>query len=128
MRQDPGTFVIEKAREAAGVEALSPKAEQAAVSAARFAYGTAMGALRVLARLARGGPLVRGGPLAEGAILGLAVWGLGYLGWLPAAGLVPPITRQRPAGIAGPIVSHVIYGVMTAGAFGAMRRLFARPA
>ena len=32
--------------------------------------------------------------VAEGAALGLGVWAAGYLGWLPATDLMPPITEH----------------------------------
>jgi hypothetical protein len=49
----------------------------------------------------------------DGAGFGLAVWAVGYLGWLPMAKLMPPIWRQEPKQIAGPVIQHLAYGIAT---------------
>ncbi len=51
--------------------------------------------------------------VARGAGLGILSWAVGYLGWLPRAGLMPPIRKQSPAQIAGPIARHVAFGIVT---------------
>jgi hypothetical protein len=57
--------------------------------AGHFGYGTAMGMLYGAAfqRALPGG--------AGGASYGLGVWAASYLGWLPAAGVLPPATRMH---------------------------------
>jgi hypothetical protein len=55
--------------------------------------------------------------LLEGGLLGLVTWGAGYLGWLPATGLMPPITKQEPQQIVGPILSHIVFGIITVGLY-----------
>ena len=55
--------------------------------------------------------------LVDGAALGLGVWAVGYLGWLPALGLMPPIQRQETEQVAGPIVQHLIFGIATVAAY-----------
>jgi hypothetical protein len=57
-----------------------------------------------------------GNLLVDGTALGLGVWAAGYLGWLPALGLMPPVQQQETEQIAGPIVQHVIFGVATVAA------------
>ena len=148
MRRDPGEAAVEQVREATGVTALPPSAEKAGILSTHFGYGAAMGATYGLLRMAArgGGPSTgaRGGAadtdrllaersdadigdvLIEGTALGLSVWAIGYLGWLPATGLMPPLTEQRPAQVAGPILNHVLYGIVTAGAYHAMRRMMGR--
>jgi hypothetical protein len=37
-----------------------------------------------------------GSALLDGALLDIASWAAGYLGWLPALGLMPPVWRQDP--------------------------------
>jgi hypothetical protein len=54
--------------------------------------------------------------MIDGTILGAACWAAGYLGWLPAAKLMNPLWKQKPAEIAGPIATHAIYGLATVGA------------
>ncbi len=44
----------------------------------------------------------------------------------PAVGPMPPLTEQRPAPGVGPIVPHVVHGIVTAGAYRGMRRLLGR--
>jgi hypothetical protein len=51
--------------------------------------------------------------VVDGVALGVGTWAAGYLGWMPALGLMPPITRQDAAEVAGPIVQHVLYGIVT---------------
>ena len=78
------------------------KAETAAGLGLSFAYGATFGALYAALRgHARSS-------IAEGAVLGTAVWAIGYLGWLPAADLIPPIWKQEPKQMVGPIVEHLV--------------------
>jgi hypothetical protein len=133
MRQDPGEFALETVARATGVEALPESVERAAAAGAHFGYGSTMGALYGLARAALVGGAAAGRGRDEvsdlligGAALGLAVWAVGYLGWLPAFGLMPPVTRQRPAQVAAPVAAHVLYGIVTAAAYQGMRRLAGR--
>ena len=64
-----------------------------------------------------------GSVLFDGTLLGLGVWAAGYLGWLPATGLMPPVWKQRARQVWAPGVEHVVYGLATVCAF---RWLFAR--
>ena len=90
---------------------IPPKAETAAGLGLSFAYGATFGALYAALRgHARSS-------IAEGAVLGTAVWAIGYLGWLPAADLIPPIWKQEPKQMVGPIVEHLVYGVLTVAAY-----------
>lgn len=148
MREDPGKAVVEQVERATGMD-LPAGVEKAGVVSAHVGYGAFMGATFGLLHLAAAGAArsatgERGGAtdtdrllapradedlgdvVVEGAALGLAVWAIGYLGWLPAVGLMPPVTRQRPAQVAAPILNHVVYGLVTAGAYHAMRRLMGR--
>ena len=43
----------------------------------------------------------------------LGTWAAGYLGWMPALGLMPPLTKQDAAEVTGPIVQHVLFGIVT---------------
>ena len=70
------------------------KQRRAAIWSAHYAFGAASGSLFPMfaARLKKG----RHVPYAvAGAIFGLAVWAGSYLGWLPAARILPPET-ERP--------------------------------
>jgi len=52
--------------------------------------------------------------LLAGAGMGALAWAVGYLGWLPRAGLLPPVRRQGMGHVATSLVTHVAYGVAAA--------------
>jgi hypothetical protein len=112
LSQDPGQFMVERAEEKVG-RALPKDVEQTAARALHWAYGTGFGA--ALGFLA---PYIRarrfGRALGAGAGLGVLVWAVGYLGWLPASGLTRPVHRERPGGTATSLLSHVLYGMVSA--------------
>jgi hypothetical protein len=58
---------------------------------------------------------------AEGPLLGLTVWGSGYV-VLPALGLYRPIWKYGIGELAPDLGAHLIYGTVTAGAFSVLRR------
>jgi hypothetical protein len=113
IRQDPAQFMVERAESAlpAARRAQVPTTgKTAAEKGLHLGYGATFGMLYGLAVGERD-------PLLTGALLGLATWAVGYLGWLPATGLMPPVHRQEPARVAGPIATHVGFGIATASAF-----------
>jgi hypothetical protein len=59
----------------------------------------------------------RGGTLAEGTMLALGVWAIGYLGWFRAIDLMPPVSQHRPEQVAGPVLQHLAYGIVTAAVY-----------
>lgn len=73
-----------------------------------FGYGALAGAL--YAPLARRCPAH---PVVKGAAFGLGLWAASYAGWLPAAGIMPPPTRQPARRNALMIVAHVVWGAAT---------------
>ncbi len=81
--------------------------ETGAAQTLAVGYGLTFGALYGAVRPNGGKPLL------DGAALGLACWAAGYLGWLPALGLIPPVRRQTTAQVAAPAAEHVVYGVVT---------------
>ena len=112
--EDPASFMLWQAEKLLPREAwmkIPASAETAAGIALSVAYGTALGALY--------GALSSQKPnlLRDGAIVGLGVWAIGYLGWLPAARLIPPVWKQEPKQMVGPIIEHLAYGFATAAAF-----------
>lgn len=118
--QDPGEFMVQQAEKVLPNdwrEKVPDSLEHAAARSLAFGYGTTFGALYAAARPTR--PHL----LLEGTALGLIAWGAGYLGWLPATGLMPPITKQEPEQIAGPIVSHILFGIATVGLYRLLRRI-----
>lgn len=102
----PPREITEQAADAVGVEdELSEGHKTALVGLAHFAYGAGAGGLYGL--LAPHLPL---GPAANGVAYGLSVWAGSYLGWLPAAGVLPS-AEDEPAGKnAVMIAAHVVWG------------------
>lgn len=103
----PPAVITDKSLEAAGLDPGGlGKTRDALVGAGHFLYGAAGGALL---------PLVapRATP-AEGAVFGAALWCMGYLGWVPASGLMPPATRQPWRRSALMLAAHLVWGACTA--------------
>jgi hypothetical protein len=114
MRQNPGEFMVERAERVlpGSVRRQIPEAvETAAAQGLGVGYGVAFGALYAALRPRGGSALV------DGAVLGAVCWAAGYLGWLPALGLTPPVGEQTGPQVAGPVVDHLAYGVATVAAF-----------
>jgi hypothetical protein len=51
-----------------------------------------------------------------GSLFGLGIWASSYEGWVPAAGVMPPAHRDRPARAAALLLGHVVYGAALGGA------------
>jgi hypothetical protein len=80
-----------------------------ASGAAHFGYGAFGGAV-----YAASAGLAPGNPIVKGSIFGLLWWAAGYLGWLPAFGLLSPATRH-PAHRRWLMLSvNVLWSVVTA--------------
>ena len=110
IRQDPGEFMVEQAEEALPTETrgqIPVVAETAAAKSLALGYGVTAGMLYAALRPDAGDLMV------DGVALGVGTWAAGYLGWMPALGLMPPITEQDPAEVIGPIIQHVLFGIVT---------------
>jgi uncharacterized membrane protein YagU involved in acid resistance len=59
--------------------------------------------------------------VAGGALLGVAAWAAGYLGWLPSTGLMPPVTEQRPGQVVARLFNHLLFGIGTAALYALLR-------
>jgi hypothetical protein len=119
IRQDPGEFMVQKAEEAlpeAATAGIPPLAETAAAKAVAAGYGLTAGAVYGLLRPAGGDVLV------DGIALGLGTWAAGYLGWLPALGLMPPVPEQDAPAALGPVVRHAAFGIAVVAAYRALSR------
>lgn len=58
-------------------------------------------------------------PLVAGPAYGLAIWAAAYIGWLPAARILPEPWDQRPGDALVPVAAHAVYG-LTLSLFGRM--------
>ncbi len=110
MKKDPGEFMIEKVP-------LPKSLKPLGANALRLGYGMTSGVIYAALRPRRSMPLF------DGTLLGVGVWAAGYLGWLPAADLMPPITEHEPLQIIVPIVQHAIFGVAVAAAYDGLMRV-----
>lgn len=87
---------------------LPEPARLALVLASHYGYGAAAGALFPAFRRLAGGRAV-----PAGAAYGMLVWALSYLGWVPAARLLPPATRWPPGLVALMLGVHGVWGGTT---------------
>lgn len=114
LRQHPGEFMVEKAEETLPERVrdhIPDVAEKAVAQALGVGYGLAFGALYAALR-PRGGS-----PLLGGLMLGAAAWAAGYLGWLPALGLMRPVWKQNAPQALAPAAEHAVYGMVTVAAY-----------
>jgi hypothetical protein len=121
MKEDPGKFIVKKAEKLlpeSAREKISNKAESIASTVLSFAYGTTAALLyNAIPRKARR-------LLLDGAALGGLTWAAGYLGWLPATKLTPPVKEHQPKQIVGGVASHVVFGIATIAVFEFLREQF----
>ncbi len=86
----------------------SDEQEQGAVAAAlHFGFGIGMGALFEL--LHRRLPQWIPGAL-HGVFFGTLVWAASYQGWVPALGIMPPASDDRPDRPRVMLIAHWVYG------------------
>jgi uncharacterized membrane protein YagU involved in acid resistance len=92
----------------AGVESHAPSNEgwEWKTHAAHYAYGAGCGAAYALAEKHLPGPTA-----VKGALFGIGVWTVSYLGWLPAAGILPPAHREPARRNGLMLLAHVVWGV-----------------
>ena len=122
-KQQPVAFVPREIvtwaeRRILGRYVLNRTQRSIASTVSHIGYGASMGAVYGMTRRR-----TESVPAAvAGGVWGLLVWVAGYQGWLPAAGVRPATTSQRPAKWPVPIANHVVYGISTALAYEALRR------
>lgn len=110
INRDPGEFMLSKVKEALPEKARARVPRQVGAVSSKLlglGYGMTFGALYAAAR-----PRTKQS-LLEGALLGLAAWAVGYLGWLPGTRLMRPVWKQNPVQVILPVAEHALYGVAT---------------
>lgn len=109
LREEPGQFMVETA-EAALPDTVRDQVPEAVESAAArmlgIGYGVTFGAL--YGALRSESPSI----LSDGVVLGTVTWAAGYLGWLPALNLMPPVWKQSLPQAVAPVIEHAVYGVV----------------
>lgn len=108
----PPEQVVEGAAAAAAVATegggpIEPADRAATAAGSHLLYGAAAGVLYGLIQ-----DELRLPAIPAGVGFGIAVWGFGYLGWLPATHLLPPPWRQQPGDALTPVAAHLAYGVV----------------
>jgi len=101
----------------AGVRPRSAAGLRAAAALLHFGYGAAAGAVYGALH-----PHLPSRPAASGIGFGLLVWAASYLGWLPAAGLIRPATREPLPRNAMMLLAHVAWGVALSGTLARLGR------
>jgi hypothetical protein len=91
-----------------GVDEKLPAATRDALTdLAHYGFGAAAGGL-----LGASMRYVHAPAPVTGALVGLGVWTASYLGWLPAAGLRRPATREPARRNAQMLVAHLVWGAV----------------
>ena len=98
----PREIIDETAKRVELQDDLSEEAKTALAFAGHFAYGTATGSIYPL--------LVSNPNPVSGAVYGLGIWGVSYLGWLPAAGILGSATKHPARRVALMITAHLVWG------------------
>jgi hypothetical protein len=118
MREEPGAFMIEQVEEWLPDETreqIPSSMEDAAAKSLALGYGMTAGALYGTLAGERN-------VLLDGVLIGMATWAVGYLGWLPAANLMPPIDKQATGQVVMPIAQHIVFGLATSIAYRLLQR------
>ncbi len=109
IKEDPGRYMLRKAARLlppAAADRLK-KTEPVTSKLLAMGYGATFGGLYGILRK------TNERAIWEGLALGFAAWIVGYLGWLPATGLMRPVWKHQPRQIAAPLAEHALYGVAT---------------
>jgi hypothetical protein len=101
--------------DAASDESVAPVTRRAIAVPLHFGFGAVAGALF---GAAAGRTRAASGPLA--IPFALLVWLVSYLGWIPAAHILPPATDQPGRRNALMIAAHVVWGAATGASFRAL--------
>jgi hypothetical protein len=104
MGEQPPDAITKRAAHAVGAAPTEEQADALAV-VAHLGFGAATGALYALAP--RVGP-----PVLRGVGTALGVWAVSYQGWVPALGILPKASEDRPARPAVMVAAHVVYGAV----------------
>ncbi len=104
MGTQPPVAIATSAAHAVGAEPTEPQADVLA-SVSHVAFGILGGAGYAL--LPRVGP-----PWLRGVVTAVGIWVFAYQGWVPALGILPPATKDRPERPAAMIAAHVVYGAV----------------
>ena len=110
MGTPPPVEIVENVAEQAGEDPdRDSPAFQASWIAAHLGYGAACGALYALMR-----PLLPRSDVAAGLLFGGAVWGVSYMGVMPALDLYPSAKDDSEPRQAVMVAAHAVFGMALA--------------
>ena len=104
MGEQPPDAIVKHVARGVGATPTEREADALAV-VAHVGFGATVGAAYAL--LPRVGP-----PAVRGVATALAVYAASYQGWVPALGILPPATQDRPGRPAAMVSAHVVYGAV----------------
>ena len=107
--EHPPDKIAGAALDAVGVHEPDEEMQDAVASALHFGFGTGSGTLFGL--LHRHLPFRVPGAL-HGMLFASIIWATSYQGWVPALGIMPPASKDRPARPLVMFIAHLIYGTI----------------
>lgn len=107
--EHPPEEIAAASLEAIGVEEQDESTQDILASVLHFGFGIGTGALFAL--LHRRLPF-RVPAAAHGVIFGSLVWAVSYQGWVPALGIMPPASQDRPDRPRVMLFAHWVYGAI----------------
>lgn len=105
----PGEITGEVERRAGVASQIDDRAHRKMTVASHFGFGALCGAIYTMTfhRLDMK-------PIVKGPVFGMAVWGISYMGWLPALGLAPAAWRESKQKNKLMIIAHLVWGASLA--------------
>lgn len=126
----PPRLLTERLLARFGLRRKTSRASRKLLTAAmHYGFGGTTGALFQVgndALAVRHGRASRGALVGTGVLYGTFVWAASYMGWIPAAGLMPRPSHDRPGRPMSMVLAHWVFGG-TLGAIGALGTRFASP-
>jgi hypothetical protein len=115
MGKQPPEAITEAVLDAGGAHHRDEGTENAIASILHVAFGMGIGALFGLlrCRLPRDVPATR-----DGIVFASFVWVSSYEGWVPALGILPPASQDRPGRPQSMCLAHLVYGAVLGGFVG----------
>lgn len=109
MGEHPPDKIAGAALDAVGIHERDEETQDALAALLHFGFGVGTGALFGL--LHRRLPF-RVNAALHGVIFGSLVWAVSYQGWVPALGIMPPASDDRPDRPRVMLVAHWVYGAV----------------
>ena len=119
MGKQPPEAITEAALDAGGAHNRDEETENVLASVLHFAFGMGMGVLFGLLRrrLPHDVPAT-----VDGIVFASFVWVSSYEGWVPALGILPAASEDRPGRPQSMYLAHVVYGAVLGGFVGSRER------